>query len=111
MTRRGAGKIFLGFVGIAFVFAATGFAGVAIFALLQPSLGIAGGAGLTALVLVALPALWAIWRELRPAPPPPIESPQTAALAVLAGLARKNPLIAVLGAGLLGVGQYLVRRR
>jgi hypothetical protein len=98
-------------VGIALVFAAAGFGGVAIFVLLQPPLGIAGAAAMTALALIVLPAFWAVWRQLSPAPPPPIESPQTAALAVLAGLARKNPLIAVLGAGLLGVGQYLVRRR
>lgn len=89
---------------------AIAFFAFAIFVLLQPALGVAGAAALTAFVLLLGPAAWMVWRKSR-RPPPPTKNPETATLEMLAGMARDKPLLALLGAGLFGLADYLLRNR
>src|SRR4051812_2292300 len=110
MTPPAAGKIFLGVIGVALVLVAAAFLGLAIYMLFRSSLSVSAAAAATSGILLITPAFWALWKQLRPPPPRQSANAQAASLVVLANLSRKSPLLALLGAALLGVGEYLLRR-
>lgn len=110
MAAAPGGRILLIAAGVACIMVAVAFFGVAIFILLQPALNVAGAAAVTAFVLLLVPAGWMLWKKLSP-PPRRVSNPETSALTMLAGMARDQPLLAVLGACLFGMADYLLRHR
>lgn len=103
-------------IGAALIFSGTGFAGYAIMLALLPKLGAIGAAAASAGILLIVPLgylLIAAWR----APPAPKSADvqesviDTVVLTTLAGVARDKPLLAVMGAGLVGAAGMLLRRR
>jgi hypothetical protein len=101
--------------GAALVFAGVVFAGTAIMLALSPHIGLAGAAAATAGILLFLPIVVSIFVKLRtprPLPPRPIaRAESTAMLAAISAVAVDRPLLAVLGAGVLGVVDVLLKQR
>lgn len=77
---------------------------------LTPSLGTAGAAGLTAFILLILPLGWAIISLIRRPPPSHLLS-ETAIATVLASLAKEMPVIALVGAALIGAAGAFFKRK
>ena len=102
------------------VFAGAGFAGFAIFMALAPVMAPAWAAAIAAAILIGVPLLVAFVvrarvRAPRTQPQPQAavggQNPETAAVAMIAGLAKEKPLLAVLFAGLLGAAGTLANDR
>lgn len=100
--------------GAALVFAGVAFAGYAIMLALSPYLSPPGAATATAGILLFPPVVVSIFVKLRapPLPPRPIaRAESTAMLAAISAVAVDRPLLAVLGAGVLGVVDVLLKQR
>ncbi|HEY1706773.1 MAG TPA: hypothetical protein VGG10_00805 [Rhizomicrobium sp.] len=108
-------RVWLAIFGAALVFAGTGFGGYGLVLALSPRLGGVGAAEATAAALLAIPLIYLIVVLLRPPPPVvPLRAPprsELAILSVLATVARDRPLLAVLGAGLFGAADMLLKQR
>jgi hypothetical protein len=114
MGARVAAKIVLGLIGASLIFFGIGFLGYAIAAALTPSLGVAGGAAIAGAIFVVPPFLWAVLaaalRPVRKKPQPPAGSAELLT-AVIAGLAKEVPWIAIIGAGLVGASEMIFKRK
>jgi hypothetical protein len=106
---------------VAAIFAGMTFAGVALFLAVMPYMHPAWAALITAAVLI-LPVLvgGAIVKSratrpaLRAAPPPQaaaVGTPDDAAMALIAGMAKEKPLLAVFFAGLLGAAGTILQHK
>lgn len=110
MIAKAAAGIVFGLIAIAMIAVGVTFAGYAIFAALQPSIGAAGAAALTALIFLIGPLLFLLLALLvRPRPKDILGDAFLTNL--LAGLVREKPLLAMLGAGLLGAAGIFLRKR
>jgi LPXTG-motif cell wall-anchored protein len=85
-------------------------AGLAIDFALAPAVGSAWAAALTAFIMLIAPVTIWIVLAVRGAESGPKEG-EEALLRALAALAKGNPIMALLGAGLLGAAGVLLRRR
>jgi hypothetical protein len=113
MGMRIVAKIVLGLICASLVFFGIGMLGYAIAAALVPALGLAGAAAVAGVIFVVPPFLWAILLvALRP-PRRPMASGGSAELftAVIAGLAKEVPWIAIVGAGLAGAAEMILKRK
>ncbi|HEY5347404.1 MAG TPA: hypothetical protein VIJ72_04360 [Rhizomicrobium sp.] len=103
----------LGLIGAALVFFGVGLLGYAIAVALAPVLGAAGGAAVAGAIFVLPPFLWAILAAAFRAPrkkPAPAGSAELLT-AVIAGLAKEVPWIAILGAGIVGASEMIFKRK
>jgi hypothetical protein len=94
-----------------FIWVGIGFAGFAITTALAPYMGVAASAAFAALVLLIVPVLVvAIFGSKGPAA---LEGskPADSALAAIAALAKERPVMAMIGASLLGAAEVLVTKR
>jgi LPXTG-motif cell wall-anchored protein len=110
MIAKAAAGIVLGIVVAAMILVGVCFAGFAIFSALETPVGVAGAAALTALILLIGPVLFvfiaALFRPRRR------DFASDAFLANLfGGIVRDRPLMAMLGAGLLGAAGIFLRRK
>jgi hypothetical protein len=100
----------------ALIWVGIAFAGYAIATALAPSLGIAGGAAIAALVLL-LPPVCAVLTTVamqgsrRRAHEESFRDTEDTVISILSVLARDRPLMAVMGAALVGVAGVLLRGR
>jgi hypothetical protein len=111
-------RVTLLIVAIAAVFAGMTFAGVAGFLALEPYMLPAWAAVIVAAVLIVPVLIGAIIVRARAVPPQPkaatqqvAAGPNDAAIALIAGMARDKPLLAVLFAGLLGAAGTILQNR
>ncbi len=103
---------FMGLIGAALVLFGVAFLGAAIMLALQPHLGGAASAAIAGLILLLPPCLWAAAMGFRaPPPPPPRPTLERAVVALLSGLARDKPLLAVLGAALFATADVVLKGR
>ncbi len=101
-------------IGAAFVWIGVGFGGYALMLALSDRYGVVASAAITGAVLVLLPALVLAFSLLvRPKTLPAVvePEPEVAVLSLLAAIARKRPLLAVLGAGVFGAADVLWTKR
>jgi hypothetical protein len=93
------------------------FGGYALLLALTPSLGAIGAAAATSGAMLFLPLAFLLWGALRK--PKPVEraapaasfGPDAATVAALARVAKDQPVLAVLGAGLIGAAGMFLRDR
>ena len=109
MIAKAGAAVVLGLIAAAMVLVGTSFAGFAIFTALETPVGIPGAAALTALIFLIGPLLFifiaAIFRPRR-------DYANDALIAGLfSGLVRDKPLLAMVGAGLLGAAGIFLRKR
>lgn len=110
MGEQALGRI-LGILACAgFVWVGIGFAGFALTTALAPHIGLAGAAAVAALVLLIVPIIVA---ALFGRKSPALEGSKRAnsALSVIAALAKERPVVAMIGAALLGVTEVLFAKR
>lgn len=108
IAKIGAGVV-MGLIAGAMILVGVSFAGFAIFTALETPVGVAGAAALTALIFLIGPLLFvliaAIFRPRR-------EFGNDALLMnVFSGLVRDKPLLAMVGAGILGAAGIFLRKR
>lgn len=108
-AKTAAGAV-LAIIAAAMVFLGVCFAAFAIFAALQPSLGVPGAAAITALILLIGPLLFVVVAVIRQ-PRRKDMVTEELLLNLFTGLARKKPVTAMVGAGLLGAAGMFLRRR
>ena len=108
-------RLWLTIFGAAFVFAGIGVGAYGLLLVLSPHLGPIGAAGAVAAALLAVPFVYVVVLLLRPPPPyipaRPVPRSEIAILSVLATVARDKPLLAVMGAGLFGAADMLLKQR
>jgi hypothetical protein len=99
--------------GAALVLTGVALAGYAIMLTLTPWFGAAGSAAATAAALLVLPLVFLAAGGMRAiSARSPVASqinPETAVLRTLANVARDRPLLAVIGAGLFGAADVVLR--
>jgi hypothetical protein len=113
MGMRLVAKIVLGLICAALVFFGVGLLGYAIAVALTPALGLAGAAAIAGAIFVVPPFLWALLTAaLRPARKPTMSGGNAELLtAMITGLAKEVPWIAIVGAGLAGVAELILKRK
>jgi hypothetical protein len=114
MGARFAAKAVLGLIGAALVFFGVGLLGYAIAVALAAHLGLAGGAAVAGAIFVAPPFIWAVLvSAFRPARkrPEPVAGSTELLTAVIAGLAKEVPWIAIIGAGIVGATEMFFKRK
>jgi hypothetical protein len=110
MIAKTAAGVVLGIIAIAMIAVGVSFAGYAIFSALATPVGIPGAAALTALILLIGPLLFILLAmTFRPRKEELLNDQFV--MSVLSGLARDKPLIAMVGAGLLGAAGIFLRRK
>lgn len=106
-ARLGAGAVGLMFLA-ALIFAGVAAAALAIGLALAPAVGAVGAAALTALIFLLGPLIVAIILLAKSAAR---RSSEETLIRSLSLLAKDAPLIAIAGAGILGLLEFLLRRR
>jgi LPXTG-motif cell wall-anchored protein len=110
MIAKAAAGVVLGLIVAAMVLVGVSFAGFAIFTALQVPTGLAGAAALTALILLIGPLLFIFIASLfRPRRQDFIGDAFLANL--FTGIVRDRPLLAMLGAGLIGAAGIFLRKK
>lgn len=110
MIAKAAAGIVLGIIVAAMILVGVCFAGFAIFTALQTPVGVPGAAALTALILLIGPLLFIFVASLfRPRRQDFVGDAFVANL--FSGLVRDKPLLAMLGAGLVGAAGVFLRRK
>lgn len=110
MIAKTAAGVVLGIIAIAMIAVGVSFAGYAIFTALAAPVGIPGAAALTALILLIGPLLFILLAMMFRPRKEELLNDQFI-MSVLSGLARDKPLIAMVGAGLLGAAGIFLRRK
>ncbi|HVT25770.1 MAG TPA: hypothetical protein VHD95_14175 [Rhizomicrobium sp.] len=110
MIAKTAAGVVLGIIAIAMIAVGVSFAGYAIFTALAAPVGIPGAAALTALILLIGPLLFVLLAMMFRPRKEDLLNDQFI-MSVLSGLARDKPLIAMVGAGLLGAAGIFLRKR
>jgi len=110
MIAKAAAGVVLGIVAIAMIAVGVSFAGYAIFSALAMPVGVPGAAALTALVLLIGPLLFIVLAMMFRPRKQDLLNDQFI-MSALSGLARDKPLIAMIGAGILGAAGIFLRRR
>ena len=110
MFAKTATGVVVGILAAALIFVGVSFAGFAIFKALEHSVGIPGAAALTALIFLFVPLLFVLVASFR-RPPRTDLAGEALIMNVFSGLARDKPLLAMLGAGLVGAAGIFLRRR
>jgi LPXTG-motif cell wall-anchored protein len=110
MIAKAAAGIVLGLIAGAMILVGVAFAAFAIFTALEHPVGVAGAAALTALILLIGPLLFIFVASMfRPRRQDFVGDAFIAN--IFSGLARDKPLLAMLGAGLLGAAGIFLRKR
>jgi hypothetical protein len=110
MIAKTAAGVVLGIIAVAMIAVGVSFAGYAIFTALAAPVGIPGAAALTALILLIGPLLFVLLAMMFRPRKEDLLNDQFI-MSVLSGLARDKPLIAMVGAGLLGAAGIFLRKR
>lgn len=108
-AKTAAGAV-LAIIAAAMVFLGVCFASFAIFTALQPSVGVPGSAAITALILLIGPLLFVVAAAIRQPPKKDLVAEEML-LSLFTGVARKKPLLALIGAGAVGAVDIFLRRR
>jgi hypothetical protein len=110
MIAKTAAGVVLGIIAVAMIAVGVSFAGYAIFTALAAPVGNPGAAALTALILLIGPLLFVLLAMMFRPRKEDLLNDQFI-MSVLSGLARDKPLIAMVGAGLLGAAGIFLRKR
>ncbi|HVZ68301.1 MAG TPA: hypothetical protein VG891_02485 [Rhizomicrobium sp.] len=110
MIAKAAAGVVLGIIAIAMIAVGVSFAAYAIFTALAAPAGIPGAAALTALILLIGPLLFILLAMMFRPRKQDLLNDQFI-VNVFSGLAREKPLLAMLGAGILGAAGIFLRRK
>jgi LPXTG-motif cell wall-anchored protein len=105
-----AGIIFL-ILALAMVWIGVGFAAFAIAATFAPHIGMAWGAAIAAAILLFPAIMTALYFMLRRPPRRGLEGIERAMVALISSIVNDKPVMAILGAGLVGILGSLFSRK